>query len=138
MNHSVVFIDDDEDDLEMLEESVASTFPSLECIRFSSPISAVEYLSSPEVNPLCIFLDINMPIMCGDEVLQKLKHYDHLNRSTIAILSTSITENVRDSLLAHGANYTIVKPSRFREFRECVCAIIRQQLAKINLTTTKW
>src|SRR5690348_4947741 len=104
MKYSVVFIDDDEDDLEMLEESVASIFPALECLRFSSPVTAINYLSSPVVSPLCIFVDINMPIMCGDEVLQKIKIYDHLSKSTIAILSTCITDETRRMLLAHGAN----------------------------------
>jgi DNA-binding response OmpR family regulator len=133
MSYTVVFIDDDEDDLEMLEESVATIFPGLECLRFSSPITAVKYLSSPEVNPLCIFVDINMPVMCGDEVLQKIKVYDHLNKSTIAILSTSITENTRNVLLAHGADYTIVKPWRFFEFRDSVCGVIRQRLEKVGI-----
>jgi len=128
MKYSVVFIDDDKDDLEMLEESVASIFPTLECLRFLSPVSAITYLSSPVVSPLCIFVDINMPIMCGDEVLQKLKVYDHLNQSTIAILSTSITEDAKRVLLAHGANYTIVKPSSFVAFRDCVCNVIKSRL----------
>jgi DNA-binding response OmpR family regulator len=131
MNYNVVFIDDDEDDLEMLEESVVSTFPTLECLRFSSPVSAVKYLSSPEVNPLCIFIDINMPIMRGDEVLQRIRVYDHLKKSIIAILSTCMTENLRNTLLAHGADYTIAKPSRFSEFRDRVCGVIRQQLSRI-------
>jgi len=128
MKYSIVFIDDDEDDLEMLEESVASIFPALQCFRFTSPISAIKYLSSPEVHPLCIFLDINMPVMCGDEVLQKIKIYEHLHNSTIAVLSTSIGEDVRTTLLAHGASYTIVKPSRFADFRDCVCNVINRQL----------
>jgi len=128
MSYAVVFIDDDEDDLEMLEDSVSSTFSNVECIRFSSPLSAVKYLSSPQVTPLCIFLDINMPIMRGDEVLQKIKLCDHLNDVTIAILSTSITDPAREVLLRHGADYAIVKPSSFVEFRECVCKVIQQQL----------
>lgn len=133
MKYSVVFIDDDEDDLEMLEESVASIFPTLECLRFSSPLSAITYLSSPSVSPLCIFVDINMPIMCGDEVLQKIKVYDHLSKSTIAILSTCITEEARRMLVAHGANYTIVKPSRFGEFRDRVCDVIKKRLTGMQL-----
>ena len=130
MSYCVVFIDDDEDDLEMLEDSVSSTFPNLECIRFSSPLSAVKYLSSPQVDPLCIFLDINMPIMRGDEVLRKIKVYDHLNDVRVAILSTSITEHAREVLLKHGADYTIVKPSTFMEFRDRVCNVIQQQLTR--------
>jgi len=128
MSYYVVFIDDDEDDLEMLEDLVSSMFPNIECVRFSSPLSAVKYLSSPKVNPLCIFLDINMPIMRGDEVLQKIKLYSHLNDATIAILSTSITEDAREVLLKHGANHAIVKPSSFAEFRDRVCNVIQQQL----------
>lgn len=131
MSYNVVFIDDDEDDLEMLEDVVASTFPTLECLRFSSPVSAVEYLSSTEVNPLCIFIDINMPFMRGDEVLQKIKVYEHLNNSTIAILSTCIPDDVRRMFLAHGADYTIVKPSSFFAFRDSVCDVIRSQLYRI-------
>jgi response regulator RpfG family c-di-GMP phosphodiesterase len=132
MKYSVVFIDDDEDDLEMLEESVTSIFPTVECLRFSSPVSAIKYLCSPLVSPLCIFVDINMPVMCGDEVLQKIKVYDHLNESTIAILSTCITEDTRKTLMAHGANYTIVKPSTFAEFRDRVCAVIKRQLNRVQ------
>jgi DNA-binding response OmpR family regulator len=130
MDYSVVFIDDDEDDLEMLEHSVVSTFENLECLRFSSPILAVKYLSSPQVNPVCIFIDINMPIMRGDEVLQKIKLYDHLSEATIAILSTSITDHARDVLLRYGADYAIVKPSTFSELRDRVCDVIRHRLIR--------
>jgi len=130
MDYTVVFIDDDEDDLEMLEDSVVSTFTNLECLRFSSSISAVEYLSSPQVNPVCIFIDINMPIMRGDEVLRKIKLYDHLSEATIAILSTSITDRAREVLSRHGADYAIVKPSSFSELRDRVCGVIRQRLIR--------
>jgi CheY-like chemotaxis protein len=137
MNHSVMFIDDDEDDLEMLGDAVASTFPNLECLRFSSPVLAIEYLSSPEVNPLCIFVDINMPVMRGDEVVQRIKIYDHLNNSKIAILSTCINEDARRMLLFHGANYTIVKPSRFIALRDCVCDVITEQLTGMDGTNSQ-
>jgi DNA-binding response OmpR family regulator len=130
MDYSVVLIDDDEDDLEMLEDSVISTFTNLQCLRFSSPISAVEYLSSPQVHPVCIFIDINMPTMRGDEVLREIKLYDHLSEATIAILSTSITSHAREVLLSHGADYAIVKPSSFTELRDCVCDVIQQRLIK--------
>jgi DNA-binding response OmpR family regulator len=130
MSCSIVFIDDDEDDLLMLEESVTSTFPGIECLRFSSPVSAVTYLSSPEVNPLCIFIDINMPVMQGDEVLREIKIRDHLNKSSITILSTCITEHAREVLLGHGADYAIIKPPSFCEFRDRVCGVIQHQLTK--------
>jgi DNA-binding response OmpR family regulator len=134
MKHSIVFIDDDEDDLVILEESVASTFSNIECLRFSSPVTAIKYLSSPEVSPLCIFLDINMPIMRGDEVLRKIRAYDHLNKTMIVILSTCITEDAKRMLLADGADSAIVKPSRFGEFRDRVCDAIWCRLNKMHDT----
>jgi DNA-binding response OmpR family regulator len=132
MTHSIVFIDDDEDDLELLGESVALTFPGFECIRFSSPVRAVTYLSSLQAAPLCIFLDFNMPLMRGDEVLQTIKTYDHLTQSTIAVLSTSIEDDLKELLLSNGADYAIIKPSTFFDLRSCVCHVIEEQLIRIG------
>jgi len=129
MGYGVIFIDDDEDDLEMLEDCVSSTFPEIECLRFSSPLRALKYLSSPQVTPLCIFLDINMPVMRGDEVLRKIRLYNHLDDVTIAMLSTSITDHAQ-FLLTHGADYAIIKPSSFTEFRDRVCDVVQQQLTR--------
>ena len=70
--------------------------------------------------PDLILLDINLPKVCGSDVLRAVKADARLRTIPIVVLTTSADDgDVRDSY-GHGANSFITKPVRFTELATTV------------------
>jgi CheY-like chemotaxis protein len=140
MSKTVVLIDDDEDDLEILKETLESIDASLRCICFSSPVEALRVLSNRLIAiPHFIFTDINMPRMNGDEVVQELRKCREYNQTVISVLSTSMPEDISKNLKNKGANYTFKKQHVISILHEQVKTILmHQQSAQQKLSMVGW
>ena len=70
-----VLIDDNEVDLFLQKRFMQINRFSDNIIEFNSPITALDYLSvkSEKEVPQIIFLDLNMPVMSGQQFLTALK-----------------------------------------------------------------
>jgi len=110
MSKTVVLIDDDQDDLEILQETLESIDSSLRCICFSNPVEALQVLFDGLITtPHFIFTDINMPGMTGDQVVKELRNKSAYNETVISVSSTCMYEEVSENLINLGANYTFKK-----------------------------
>ena len=79
---------------------------------------ALSYLSGIEKRcPDLIFLDINMPVMNGNELLTKIKTTFELCDIPCFMLSTSHNPRHINSALAAGAEKYIVKPAIYSDFK---------------------
>lgn len=73
MKH-IALIDDDPDDLEFMDEAIRAYSPEFTCMCFLDPLKAVEVLRSDEYpDPVCIFIDYNMPKLRGDDCLKAIR-----------------------------------------------------------------
>lgn len=128
MSKTVVLIDDDEDDLEFLKETLESIDASLCCICFSSPVEALQAISNRMIAiPSFVFTDVNMPRMRGEEVVQELRKRQEYNKTIITVSSTSMPEDVSKNLKNMGANYTFKKPSSLSMLQRMVEPILVHQ-----------
>jgi CheY-like chemotaxis protein len=66
--------------------------------------------------PDIILLDVNLPDMCGLELLNKIKTNDHLKRIPVVMLSTSSAEEDIKSAYDNHANCYIIKPVELEQF----------------------
>lgn len=130
MAKSVILIDHDPEDLDILKEVISSIDPAIVCISFIYPDEAVRVLLSrePVVVPDLIFIDINMPGVTGDKCLKALRKDIMFDNVLIAMYSTSMPEAVSDALKLLGANYTFEKPVRMARYTE----IIEDVLSKLT------
>ena len=108
----VLYADDDQDDLELLQESFAKYSNHVEVVTFTDGVTALSYLQrlvNSDVKPCLIILDINMPLLSGKDVLVRLKELDHLDSVPVVLFSTS--SQPQDKLFAerHGAGF-LTKP----------------------------
>jgi CheY-like chemotaxis protein len=117
MRKTVVVIDDDMDDLDMMKESLAQIDSTIDCISFDVPEEAIRLLGKERaVQPDCIFIDLNMPRIGGAECLKRLRNVPGLHETPIIICSTSMPVNVSDELIKHGATATFRKPYAVGEY----------------------
>ena len=108
---TVLFIDDDQEDLDLLSEATGFIDASIVRLTARNGLEAIRLLTQPgALLPDLIFLDINMPIMNGMECLAELKKIDQLLHIPIVICSTSLYLNNQQEYESLGADFYLVKP----------------------------
>lgn len=128
MARTIVVIDDDPDDLDIMKEIISSLDPSVVCISFIYSDEAMRVLLKRElvVVPDVIFIDINMPGISGDKCLKALRNDKLYDAVYIAMYSTSMPEEVSDALKRLGANITFEKPVRMASYASVIGEILDQ------------
>lgn len=88
---TVLCIDDDDDDREIITGIISLIDPSLKVVHSEDGLEAIEYLSHSKNSalPCLIILDINMPRMDGKQTLAEIKKDEVLKSVPIVIFSTS-------------------------------------------------
>jgi CheY-like chemotaxis protein len=83
---------------------------------------ALKMLSSPEVHPQLIILDLNMPRVDGQMVLKRYQ----LRETPIVIFSSSQNKAEVQNALALGAREYVQKPIGFEPYAEAVRGIVER------------
>jgi DNA-binding response OmpR family regulator len=131
---SILIVDDDPDDRELLMEAIKEFNDQVICDEISGSVEALKILSSDRLNsPQYIFLDLNMPMMTGKECLAEIKKMEHLTKSNIIIYTTSQREDDVHELLELGALFFLVKPSVFSELKEAIRYILSGDTGDIKI-----
>jgi DNA-binding NtrC family response regulator len=114
MAKTIIVIDDDPDDIDIMEEAIQEFDPSFVCKSFTRATEALKDLTkNEEGTPEYIFIDMNMPLVGGDKCLKEFRENPRFDGAVITMISTSMPENVATSLKKAGADFTFQKPSRF-------------------------
>lgn len=69
---NILLVDDDREDADVFIEAVISLDKNITCLAETNPVKALEFLKSTEILPDLIFLDYNMPVMNGNEFIEKI------------------------------------------------------------------
>lgn len=122
---SIVLADDDEDDRLFFKEAI-------EQLNLNSDLNLVENgnelmkyledLNSPL--PDLVFLDLNMPRKGGLECLREIRSSKKLKGLTVAIYSTSSSEEDIEECFVRGANIYINKPNNFESIKSVLFKVI--------------
>jgi CheY-like chemotaxis protein len=125
MKNTVVLIDDDPDDLDLMKEAIALVDSRLNCVSYVYPEEAMRVLlTKTDFLPRYIFIDINMPRMSGDKCLEALRKHPHFDPVVIALYSTSMPPAVTEALKIAGASYTFEKPVRMSTYIDILKKIV--------------
>jgi response regulator RpfG family c-di-GMP phosphodiesterase len=116
MNRPVIFYADDDDDDRLLFKEAAETIPGT-VILFESGVKMVSSLRQFMPRPSIIFVDLNMPVKSGFEIVQELKESKSLKNIPVVVLSTASDPYNVDKVRNCGANYYIPKPPSFCKLR---------------------
>jgi len=110
MSLRVLHIDDDFEEREIFSEALLIVDPTVSVRGAYSGANAFSMLENENL-PDLIFLDINMPLMNGFEVLQLIKNSPRLEKIPVILLSTSFSEHDIKRGFHLGATRYIVKPN---------------------------
>ena len=110
-------IDDDLDDCELFMEALLAVSTS-SYTAINDPVEAYQKLLMREIQPDVIFLDLNMPVMSGLELLTEIKKQETLQKIPIIIFSTSQLEEIRREAKQLGALDYISKPNNFNDLKQ--------------------
>jgi CheY-like chemotaxis protein len=112
---NLLLIDDDEDDHHIFMMAATEVSSEISCKGLYDAREALNKISSGEINPDVIFLDLNMPLMNGEQFLSEIKKHAGLKEIPIIIFSTSSNQNTINSVKNLGAEAFITKPSLYDE-----------------------
>ncbi len=117
MNQSplnILLADDDEDDKLIFRDAINEVKVKTSLTMVSDGVELMEYLQNLDGElPAIVFLDLNMPRKGGIECLREIRNDANLKDLSIAIYSTSASEQDIEDTFIKGANVYIKKPNEF-------------------------
>lgn len=112
---NILLIDDDSDDADVFIEAINSLEKNISCLAETNPVKALEFLESTEILPDLIFLDYNMPVLNGNEFIEKIRAVKKLEPIRVIVYS-SYSETAAEQLsIIHDTETYITKPNTFTE-----------------------
>jgi CheY-like chemotaxis protein len=110
----IMLIDDDKDDCDIFRDA-ANQVSECKCHCVHSPVDALTILDRSEKLPICIFLDLNMPVMDGFAVLKHIKNDPRLSNIPIVVYSTTPNPKEAERSIRLGADRFIRKTSDYKK-----------------------
>ncbi|MGA0559125.1 response regulator [Larkinella sp. VNQ87] len=116
----IAVVDDDDDDLFLIQEAFKLCLNEENVLLVSSGMDLLKRLEAAKVLPVFVLLDLNMPLMSGFDVLQKLRSDPRYNLMPVLIFSTSNAQTDIDRAYELGANSYVRKPASFNDYQSVV------------------
>lgn len=127
MGKLVVVIDDDEDDITFLRETLDQVDNTIECIIFQSPSQAITELSKPgHIVPAFIFIDYNMPMMNGLECYNQLNNMKKFEKTKFIMNSTYVDSQLKEKFLGNGGHFIFRKPFSTEGYKKLINQALRE------------
>ena len=124
----ILLVEDDPGDIELTRKAFLTSKMKVNLAVISDGDEALAYLHRegeyPDVQrPDLILLDLNLPGLSGQEVLQEIKSDKHLKSIPVVILTTSDSEEDILKTYSLGANCYVNKPLGLQEFMKSIESI---------------
>jgi CheY-like chemotaxis protein len=128
MNKTILFVEDDADDRELLLDVVKKDHPEVNIAFAENGLKALQYLSEEQQNfrlPNLIVLDINMPILDGKETYRKIR--EELKIDSVPVVVFTSSQNPNDKALFNNLGVEfITKPDEFLQLNQVVRYMVNE------------
>lgn len=122
---NILLADDDEDDRLLFKDAFDEIRIKTNVQMVHDGVQLMHYLNNPEHNlPDIVFLDLNMPLKNGFECLAEIRSAKRLKDLSIAIYSTSGSDEDIEETFVKGANVYIKKPNDFSVLKKVLGDVI--------------
>lgn len=133
LHTTIFYADDDIDDLDFFKE--VATEINKPVSLFEQGEKLLHTLLNPPPKASVIFLDLNMPIKSGFDILNEIKARPDLMNIPVIILTTSINQEDISKSKELGANLYIRKPNSIDALKKAVNHVLA--IDWNNYTTTE-
>jgi CheY-like chemotaxis protein len=125
VNKSIVLIDDDLDEAELFFDALCEIKGRHDFRSFSDGVEALDHILTNRNYPNFVFLDLNMPLLSGKEVLKKIRSHTDTCDISIVIYSTSISPADIEETRELNVSHYLQKPEDF----DSLCRDLRHILS---------
>jgi CheY-like chemotaxis protein len=123
--YNIFYADDDLDDQEVFREVMAEINEDIFIFTQNNGDELLNLLKSPPPRPHVVFLDLNMPVKNGYDVLKEIRQSEKFRHLPVIIFSTSGDEDAISRTRNLGATLYVQKPDDYNELKQ----ILRELLA---------
>ena len=121
----IYYLDDDMDDLGFFKEIGEEL--GFDVTLFLDGRLMLQTLANEEDMPAIIILDIHMPVLNGEEILEIIRKDEKLKHIPIAMISGAYPKKLVKHYQDMGVNY-LVKRNNFKEFKEAIELVLEEML----------
>lgn len=139
--NTVVYADDDPDDVELVDDAFKQFANNVELVSFSDGGQALSYLrglTDLDPVPCLVILDVNMPVLNGKETLVRLRQMPRFAEVPVVLFTTSSMPTDKQFAEHHNAGF-VTKPLGFeqmevitREFIDHCSEETRKKLRRLH------
>ena len=122
----IVIIEDDPDDQQMLDDVFKSLRIPNKVTFFPDGAQVLDYLLQPDVFPFLILSDINLPVLNGFELRDRIFQNEEISKKCIpyVFFTTAADENSVVTAYALSAQGYFKKPHGYKELETTMKSII--------------
>ena len=127
--NALVLVDDDPTERMLAEKFHAKSEVDNPLLTFASGEALLEYLdpSTAPPMPALVLVDVNMPLMDGFQVVEKIRAYDcYREVPVVALFSNSDEPSDVAKAPTVGADHYVVKPAGKQEYVSFLNSLIRR------------
>lgn len=117
---TILLVEDDDGHAVLIQRSLRPEEHSLNIIRVADGQKALDFIATmgqrgPD-EPVVVFLDLNLPVVDGFQVLERLKGDAETRRIPVIVITTTDDRREMERCYDIGANAYISKPMAFDRF----------------------
>jgi CheY-like chemotaxis protein len=123
----VFLADDDPDDRLFFADALSELTIKSDVTFFQNGVELMDYLLDPETPlPNLLFLDLNMPLKGGIDCLKEIRRTEELRNLSVAIYSTSGSQQDVENTFILGANIYIRKPNDYENLKKVLSEVLQR------------
>lgn len=116
--YNIFYTDDDKDDQEVFREVMAEINQDIYIFTQNNGDELMDLLKNPPPKPHIVFLDLNMPVKNGYEVLREIRQVEKMKHLPVIIFSTSGDDQAVAETKKLGATLYIRKPEDYGQLKK--------------------
>jgi CheY-like chemotaxis protein len=121
---TILLVEDDPGHARLIEKNLRRSNITNEIITVSDGQQALDSLSGSECPaPLLMLLDLNLPVLDGYQVLERMKADERTRRIPVVILTTTDDRREVSRCYDLGCSVYVTKPVDYQQFVEAICKL---------------
>jgi CheY-like chemotaxis protein len=122
-----MLVEDDADDRDIFNLALQGVSTDVQLVTANDGEHAIARFKEDEsFLPHCIFIDLNMPRMNGQECLREIRKIERLKNIPVIMYSTTVNPSYVAEALRHGATDFIVKPVTIEALTSSIAQIFKK------------